>query len=617
MSFSSKALLAALCLTAIQFLPASAQAQAVINPEAEIKELAPQALAIVKQWQAGNTKAVNRTLHIVYWTPADREPAPLYQERLSAILLDIQAFYKKEMERLGFGSMTIRLDMQGTDKVKVFLVKGKQPYSHYKTESGREIREECLPTLKEAGLETDKETIVIFTNMSNWDAAQRRISQNSPYYAGGSPISGTAWQVDSPILELSALANKGDFVQDGQYGRISLGKYNSIFIGGIAHEVGHALGLPHNTQRESEKKLWGTTLMGSGNRTYGNERRGEDKGSFLNLAGGLRLITHPIFNGLAPVKAGTSAFQFEQIEFTTGDKFFTCTGKVKGAVPVYAVFGYMDPLGGGDYDSLPCVAVPDKDGNFKLTADSLTPNKKCVFRLIALGADGTATSFASASSVQNYPYRVTAEGQPDLLGAQLRLDLAPAVQAFQKKDVTVLKATFQKFAQKYAQQRVFAEMEKALSEAMQSALPYVDAVTATGNTMPLSRVRPQHASVGWMKPTYDHLPGTDVLLGSTGELFARGIFAHAPARHAYQLGGKWETLKGKAGLAQGNDGSVVFVIEGDGKELWRSPLVKPENLQSFEVSVKGVQQLQLHVEDGGNGAGSDWGLWLEPMLTRP
>ncbi len=616
MSFSSKTLLTALCLAAIQFLPVTVQAQAVNDPEAEIRTLAPQALAIVKQWQAGNTKAVNRTLHIVYWTPADREPAPLYEERLSAILLDIQAFYAKEMARLGFAPMTLRLDLQGKDKVKVFLVKGKQPYAYYKPESGREIREECLPTLKAAGLDTDRETIVIFTNMVNWDSTQRRITQNSPYYASGSPVSGTAWQVDSPILELAALSNKADFVQDGQYGRISLGKYNSIFIGGIAHEVGHALGLPHNTQRTSEQKLWGTTLMGSGNRTYGNERRGEDKGSFLNLAGGLRLITHPIFNPLAPIKAGGNSFQFEQIEFTAGDKFFTCAGKVTGGVPVYAVFGYMDPLGGGDYDSLPCIAIPDQNGKFKLVADSLTRGKKCTFRLIALGADGTATSFASASSANNYPYRVTAEGQPDLLGAQLRLDLAPAVQAFQRKDVAALKATFQKFAQKYKQQSVFAEMEKALTDALQAPAPTVDAATVTGNAVELSRVRPQQASVGWLKPTYDHLPGTDVLLGSTGELFARGIFAHAPARHTYQLGGKWETLKGKAGMAQGNDGSVVFVIEADGRELWRSPVVKPENLQTFEVPVKGVQQLQLRVEDGGNGAGSDWGLWLEPVLSR-
>jgi hypothetical protein len=617
MSICSKSLLMVVCLSAMQFLPVKAAAQAGFDPEAEIKELAPKALAIVKQWQTGNTKPVTRTLHIVYWTPADREPAPRYEERLSAIMLDIQAFYAKEMQRLGFGPLTISLDTEGKDKVRIFLVKGKQPYAYYKPQSGREIREECLPTLKAAGLDTDKETIVIFTNMSNWDAAQRRITQNSPYYASGSPVSGTAWQVDSPILELAALANKGDFVQDGQYGRISLGKYNSIFIGGVAHEIGHALGLPHNTQRASEQKLWGTTLMGSGNRTYGNERRGEDKGSYLNLAGGLRLITHPIFNHLAPLKAGASSFKFDELDFVTGDKSFTCSGKVSADVPVYAVFGYMDPLGGGDYDSLPAIAVPDRDGRFKLTADSLPPGKKCVFRLIALGADGTATSFASASSANNYPCQVTADGQPDLLGAQLRLDLAPAVQAFQKKDAAALKAIFQQLAPKYEKQRVFQEMETALANALQGSSATADALTATEKELALSQVRPQQASVGWLRPTYDHLPGTDVLLGSEGDLYARGLFAHAPARHAYQLGGKWQTLKGKAGLAQGNDGSVVFVIEGDGRELWRSPLVKPGNLQSYEVSVKDVQQLQLRVEDGGDGAGSDWGLWLEPVLGRP
>lgn len=613
---SLSALKVVLCFASAQFMAVAVHAQPATNPEAEIQKLAPQALSIIKNWQPGNTKPVQRTVHLIYWTPADLEPSPRYQERLTAIMLDIQSFYAKEMERLGFGPMTISLDLDADKQVHVILVKGKQPYAHYKTESGQEIRQECLPALREAGLNPEQATIIIFNNMANWDPAQRRITQNSPYYASGNTVSGTAWQVDSPILELASLTNKTDFVQDGQYGRITLGKYNSIFIGGIAHEMGHALGLPHNAERPNERALWGSALMGSGNRTYGADRRGDGKGSFLTLASGLRLVAHPLFCNLAPLKPIANSFKFDGIQFTTGDKFFTCSGRVTSEVPVYAVLGYIDPQGNSNYDALPCVAVPDKDGRFTLNASPLTPKQKGAFRLIALGADGSASSFASPGTTDSYPYRVTADGQPDLTMTQLRLDLAPAVEAVNRKDASALATALKKLSPKYQKFPLFNELSNSLTTAIQPPAP-LEATTVTGAELSLTRLRPLQASVGWLRPTYDFIPGPEVLLSSDGELYAHGIYAHAPAKHSYALGGRWQTFSGKAGLAEGNEGSVVFVVEGDGRELWRSPLVKAGNLQSFQIPVKDVQQLLLRVEDGGDGNRNDWGLWLNPVLSRP
>ena len=52
-------------------------------------------------------------------------------------------------------------------------------------------------------------------------------------------------------------------VNDQQYGHISVGRYNSIFIGSGARELGHSLGLPHDKERADEQSR-GTSLMGSG-----------------------------------------------------------------------------------------------------------------------------------------------------------------------------------------------------------------------------------------------------------------------------------------------------------------------------------------------------------------
>ena len=96
-------------------------------------------------------------------------------------MLDIQAFYRKEMMRMGFGPRTIQLDLKNDGLINIHLVKSKKPYSHYKVDSGSEIRKECLPVLKKDGIDADQETIVIFCNMSNYDEKAATINQNSPY----------------------------------------------------------------------------------------------------------------------------------------------------------------------------------------------------------------------------------------------------------------------------------------------------------------------------------------------------------------------------------------------------------------------------------------------------
>ena len=47
--------------------------------------------------------------------------------------------------------------------------------------------------------------------------------------------------------------------------------------------------------RTNERATFGTALMGGGNHTYGEERRGEGRGTFLTLCEGLRLASHPLF----------------------------------------------------------------------------------------------------------------------------------------------------------------------------------------------------------------------------------------------------------------------------------------------------------------------------------
>ncbi len=115
------------------------------DPQTIIANQVPAARAILDAWRGENPPTAERKLHLVYWTPADRDPAPRHRQRQSTIMTDIRAFYAAEMKRLGFGPLTIGLQENDADLLKIHLVKGRHPYSHYNVKSGGEIRTECLP----------------------------------------------------------------------------------------------------------------------------------------------------------------------------------------------------------------------------------------------------------------------------------------------------------------------------------------------------------------------------------------------------------------------------------------------------------------------------------------
>jgi hypothetical protein len=475
-------------------------------------------------------------------------------------------------------------------------------------QSGSEIRNECLPLLKQAGIDASRETILIFCNLATWNEEQRRFTHKSPYYAGGSFRSGTAWQLDSPELDANNLKLKQPMIRDGQYGRISLGKHNSIFIGGIAHELGHALGLPHCKARPEEATR-GTALMGSGNRTYGDELRDEGQGSFLTLAHALRLASHPQFSGSVKGMNDRATASIDDLSIVADGKSIRVSGKVKGEPPVYAVVAYFDPAGGSDYDSTTAMAVPANDGIFELTSEALRRGKQGELRLFPLHANGSAAGQMSRTKFR-YPYSISDDGVPDLSAIQLRFDLAPVLDALAKNDFQL--ATQLADAIKSPKAAAVARRLTRPTRPTQTPVEF-DGDSAS---VELTNLKPDSVQVGWGRPAFNRVPDRVPLLECGGQIFETGIYAHAPAEHTYRLGARWKKLTGKAGLASGHNGSVEFEITGDGKRLWKSRVVKAGTVVEFDVPLDGVQKVKLLTHPTDDGPGSDWGLWLEPSLHR-
>jgi hypothetical protein len=598
-------------MSVVRFLPLALLPISLLasDPATQIREQVPAAAATLSGFHGALPAKLERKLHIVYWTPNDREPQPQWRERLSRTMEATADFYEKEFKRLGISARRLPLDRAADGLVNIHVVKGAEPYAHYEVGSGAEIRGECLPTLRAAGISADRETIVIFCNMSVWDAEKRTMRQNSPYYAGGTARGGTAWQVDSPLLDPQLLAEKAQHIQDGQYGRISLGRYNSIFVGGVIHELGHALGLPHNRERPDEAALFGTALMGSGNRTYGEDVRGESKGSFLTLAHALRLASHPLFTGSDKALAEKSTAAFADLAVRTEAQSIVVTGRVTGTPQVYAIAAYSDPAGGGDYDATTASAIPDASGRFTLTFDALQTGKAGELRLVAAHVNGLTTQRGG------FGYEVAAGGAIDITALQARLLLDPIASRLQGEEAATVLAALPP-----AEQGDGARLARTIATRMSLGKPaqvtHPGEAPETTRQLSLSDAKPLVQSVGWGKPAADRLPEAPYILAAGGKLFERGLYAHAPARHSFALEGKWARLAGACGIAEGHGGKVAFVIKGDGNELWRSRMSEAGAVQRYDVPVSGVGELELLVEDGGDGTGGDWGLWLEPVLSR-
>jgi hypothetical protein len=328
----------------------------------------------------------------------------------------------------------------------------------------------------------------------------------------------------------------------------------------------------------------------------------------------MRLASHPMFSGSIKGFRGKPKQQLHDVKLTPQGKSFTFSARITADPPIYGVVGYTDPVGGSNYDATTYTAVPDADGRFSFECNALAPGKAGELRIVAFQVNGAKNSDASPQNDPTFPYSVEADGTVDLTASLAREQLGPVIVAVNTLQAEVAKRELQKLETAGATPRV-ANIGRQLLATLDRANAIAPA-DADGERLPLSAAVTKTASVGYGSPVANRLPGDNALLMVASRLYLTGLYAHAPARHTWELGGKWGRLQGKAGVADGHDGTVVFNIMADGRELWHSRLLKNGETATYDVPVKDVKTLELLVSDGGDGNRGDWGVWLEPTLLR-
>jgi len=140
--------------------------------------------------------------------------------------------------------------------------------------------------------------------------------------------------------------------------------------------------------------------------------------------------------------------------------------------------------------------------------------------------------------------------------------------------------------------------------------------------LPLGDTRAVSAEVGWLKPSANRIPLNSEIISpllDSGRIYSTGLFAHAPSRYVYNLGGKWKRLRGEAGLHtafQGQAYGVIFSIQTDNRESYRSEVIRSFEHIHYDVDLTGAKTVALVVEKAQERNGGNWALWLGPTLYR-
>jgi alpha-galactosidase len=100
-----------------------------------------------------------------------------------------------------------------------------------------------------------------------------------------------------------------------------------------------------------------------------------------------------------------------------------------------------------------------------------------------------------------------------------------------------------------------------------------------------------------------------------GKAFKRGFGTHAESSLMVKLDGKASAFTTYVGIddeIKGHEPAAEFVVNGDGKKLWSSGVMRLGDSARFcKVNLSGVKMLELIVNDGGNGNYYDHADWAD------
>ena len=256
---------------------------------------------------------------------------------------DVSDFYREGLRRFGVGCRGLPLE-RNRGKLAFHLVRGKRPAEDYHYSSGEQTNAEVREALK-GTLDLDREHVLIFYAICRKESDGRFIF-DAPYYGGGNQRSGVCNAADCELLDPSLLRDTGRKIvyTEHYYPRVdeSVARFNTKYLGGTAHELGHGVGLPHDNGSPRERRF-GVSLMGWGNLSYRSDAWGNEPAAYLSRATALRLIAHPLATGSDRGRWDDAGGRFDGLHFSMVAGTVRVEATFAGAIPAYAAIAHVWP----------------------------------------------------------------------------------------------------------------------------------------------------------------------------------------------------------------------------------------------------------------------------------
>lgn len=546
-----------------------------------------------------DTPKANNVVKVVYFHDKGHKLSADWEARLSRTLTAVSDFYKDEFGRYGIKSSGVNFDKSGNKHV-ITVVEGDFDSKSYNVNSSAQLQTEISNKTK-GKIDFSNDHVLVITGLYYMKDKTTYVF-NSPYMGTGSSVRGVSYAADCPLLDPKLLTDKVNIIKFSEPNKAdrecSVAEFNSWYIGGIAHEMGHMLGLFHDFGNPSELNASSISLMGEyGSRHFKGNLWGDTQTSYISAAGILQLLSHPLFSGYSKYIKNHVELSLNDIHCSNVDHGILLQANIAGSLPPYGLSVLIRSLNETEYfnesaiysirDTGP-INVPLKkwkEGSYWMTLIFMFPNGVTYpfYKLLVIGNDG----------------------------AEIK-DL-PARKIFDVKEFYTQLSALEKTPQIKKKLRIL--------ECIINPAPLADPVTYSGDSLYLSDAKWEMANVGWEKPARNYFTteSEDVFfLANQGEIYEKGLFAHSPSIYSFQLDKKWARFSAIIGLRDKahQQGSARFTLIGDGKVLYQSPVLRVDQQSRVNISIENLNKLELRVEGTEGHNYNSWAIWANPLVSR-
>lgn len=260
----------------------------------------------------------SKNLNIVMFVPTDNPALSDYKTRLSTLFIYFQNWLHAEMLRYGYDKY-MGLGIDETSKLVKFIeVKaqyGQAQYPYDSSISAAKILAEiaAYKTAHPTEFSNGAHTLILLP--------LRTDGGDQPFYGYGK----NCFAVDNANMAVNKIPNP-----------------SSNYLGGMLHELGHGLNLPHNHAKyNTEEPILGTSLMGSGNVSFSKGQK-----TFLTEVDAAILNRNEIFQNPLPAETPyetATATVDPKVTYNSLTQNFDITASFTSDKDVSDVLVYLDP----------------------------------------------------------------------------------------------------------------------------------------------------------------------------------------------------------------------------------------------------------------------------------